>query len=300
VSENVFIQKDNPQSQGRLLRYLRKSNSIKQSEMAELLNVSQSMISKLENGTLDLDFKTWVIVQREFKLSTYDMAYGYVDSLKPLQNKSSIDSKSQHQFRIPSRYAKLPGSSARSTRPIIELVFQKLGYNNAISFFKNLKVDICYFCKMDNPISGNYHLDVAKLLIDKKILNKKTLKELRPMFQMENIHGSLENKYKKNVSAAKSIEQLIGNANKYEIDKFYEVHDKNENSLLISVMPNKCIDNMDLKDPEVGNYQGLYFKNYLNSYLDHFIEDNKTSHKIEILESYTDPKHSRWLYQVQL
>lgn len=300
MSDNVFISADNNKAQGRLLKFLRKKDGHRQNEMAKILGVSQSMISKLEKGTLELDFRTWVLVQRKFSISTYEMAYGFVDGLKPIKNSSSLSKETKHNFKISPRYGNLPGSSARATRPIIELVFNSLGYDAATKFFKEKKLDISYFTKMDNPISSNYHLDIAKVLMEKNILNKNSIKELNPIFEIDSIHGGLGCKYKKTQSTLKSVEQLISNANKYEIDKFYEIHDKNEETVMISVVPNKSIDNLNLKDEELGNYTGMYTKNYLDKYLSKYTEGRDKSKKIDLIENYTNPKHSRWLYQVEL
>lgn len=55
------------------LKYLRQQNGEQLKELAQLLNISESTMSKYENGFIELDIKKIVVISKHYKISLDDL-----------------------------------------------------------------------------------------------------------------------------------------------------------------------------------------------------------------------------------
>lgn len=110
----------------KVLRALRKYFGITQVNFYSLIGVSQSALSKIEAGTLELSAFQWIIVCDKFNVDSRSLFTGKIEHL------SGIGS-----FKISQQHSHQMTSNVRTAYSLIRYMYIKLGEKMATIFLRS-------------------------------------------------------------------------------------------------------------------------------------------------------------------
>lgn len=247
----------------RIIRSARKHANLTQTELAQVLEVSQSAVSKLESGLLIPSVYQWFEFCRYTNIPTDSHEIGYLDSLSPI---SIAQGEFEGGFRIPKKYSHAKGSSIRSIRPFVLWLENKLGEKKASSVLKDLGVDPDFFMYYGHQISLRFCADLVTWMIQKGYLLSEDLRGLAGVVKMKNNHGSLAQAYASATDAIDLLSKVLSKAQFYEANFFYKIEDQLKGSIDFSISANEHIlADRQLRDESFGQflakYRQIYFEN---------------------------------------
>jgi hypothetical protein len=106
--------------------------------MGKKLGISQSAISKVEQGLLVMSAPEWFQFCRITEISPSSIETGVIDI--PSSTHLSSDSR-EGSFRIPKEYSRFKGSKMRGLRPFLYQFHSVLGQKSFERFFEEKKID---------------------------------------------------------------------------------------------------------------------------------------------------------------
>ncbi len=221
---------------GRIIKAARMFYGITQMDMADILNVNQSTISKIEKGILEPGIFGWNEFLNRTKIkNTECYKTGYLEVPMPNLNTNQInESRHSGDFKLPAKYAKSKNITVRKIIPLIELLDKRLGETAFNQFAKSKKIKREYFYILNNPLNTTFEIDLMEFILQKDIV--KSLKELS-IIQNPKCHGILSKKYQDSKSPKMLIEYFIKKQNEYGIDFSYSLHELDHtNRIIIEAM----------------------------------------------------------------
>jgi transcriptional regulator with XRE-family HTH domain len=250
-----------------IIRTARKLRGKTQLEVADHLGVSQSYLSKLENGHLIPSSSQWFSFCRLTHVNpakTFEM--GIIDHGFPLGNETQYLNA---LFRVHSKYTQFAATKVRAIFPFIHYFIQQLGEAEFHAYCKDQFIDPDFFRVFDIETNFAMLLDLVQTLMERGCLRSDDLTRLLTPISSPSFHGCLHEDYDQTSSAKGIICHFVQNSAKYEMNFLYQIEDKKENHLTLSVRPNQFLNHFNYRDKSLGNffcqYQKGYFK-HLSSY----------------------------------
>jgi len=173
-----------------IVRAVRKYYQIKQVDFAPVLSTTQSALSKIEAGLLELSASQWLAVCDRYTLDPRLLFTGKIENLGErkfgLQDASRVGG-----FDIPTEYSFLMGSSVRTAYPILKFMKLKLSEKKFNSFIEASGFDMDYFVIMNNPLNIKFIEHCVSYLISEGILTQTNIHTIIEGAKFKDIHSSI-------------------------------------------------------------------------------------------------------------
>lgn len=282
----------------RIIRAARKQLSLTQTEVAAHLGVSQSALSKLENGILVPSAPQWFDFCRMTGISTESLLTGVIERNRPaaLENGSR-----EGTFKLPKKYATDRGSKVRAMLPFLTFLKTALGERKAREFIKSMKLDPDFFVDLDHQISLGFCLDVSRYLIRERLLKPKSLSALTKTVSLPETHGSLQLKYNQAHGTSNLLQVLLLSSRQYECNFKYQIEHIGPASLDVSITPEKHLERLSYRnDPELGNFLCQYKRSYFEHFMQYRNGARVKPDAVQELECHYTGNASRCVYQIRV
>lgn len=205
-----------------IVRAVRKYNQIKQVDFAPILQTTQSALSKIEAGNLELSASQWLSLCDKFTLDPRSIFSGKIENLGERKLKvESIDHVGG--FDIPDQYSYLMGSSVRTAYPILKFMRLRLGEKRFEGFLKSTGFDKDYFVIMNNPLNLKFIEHMVLFLLSEGCLSMDHLGSIIELGQFKDIHSSLMADIAHTHSLDGATKRLLAKVKStYELNTSYE------------------------------------------------------------------------------
>ncbi len=205
-----------------IVRAVRKFHQIKQADFAPILETSQSALSKIEAGNLELSASQWLSLCDKFTLDPRSIFTGKIENLgeRKLKLESIIHVGG---FDIPTQYSFLMGSSVRTAYPILKFMRLRLGEKRFESFLKSTGFDKDYFVIMNNPLNLKFIEHVVLFLLSEGCLSLNHVGSIIDLGQFKDIHSSLMTDFTHTHGLDGATKKLLAKVKStYELNTSYE------------------------------------------------------------------------------
>ncbi|MBI2519906.1 MAG: helix-turn-helix transcriptional regulator [Bdellovibrio sp.] len=218
---------------GRVFYAIRKFHGYGQSELAKEFNLSQSNISKIENGILAPDLFFWMEFTRAFKVQDPNCFYYGSAEIEdiPRLGKVEMSFYKRSGLKIPKHYFSIPLMTSRKIRPLIE-VFEKTLTKEWNKFLSDSKIPGAIFDILNFPIPTLLVKDVADFF-QKHAVKLDFAADLNLMTQAN--HGLIFDDYAHASTPVHMLKYFIQKQREYGIGLEYSIAEEKGNELTVHV-----------------------------------------------------------------
>ncbi len=218
----------------KLIKVVRKLHSVDQTEMASILGVNQSSVSKIERGNAVLSLEGYTQFCLKFNIPLHAHLLDYIDDMKFINLNNSI--KFNHSFKIDSRYRNFSSIAVRAIRPLIEFSKNQFGETYLNKKLEEQKVDPLYFYKMDNVINPLFLVDFSKQIIKEKNI------KLHDIFSSKNfytssVHGNVYESLSSSKTVIEAVEKYVDVSQLYDCNYDRELKKVNKKTIKLTLSP---------------------------------------------------------------
>lgn len=246
---------------GKILRAIRKYYGIYQIPFAEIIGVRQATLSRIESGKLELSAHQWVNLVTKYYLDAKCLTSGKIELLEPIK----IDVHNDDiygNFKVPSNYMNLRGSTVRTVYPFIKFMEAKIGITATNEFLKAQGIDPDYFVIQNLPININIIDDIFQHLVKRGLVSIKKYNEILNTVPVSNTHSLFLNGISGSDDPDKSFKKFTRFINQsYEINSKYTF--EGSKKCFVKVRDNKHIGEMNLSE-EFNKFRPLYNSSHFN------------------------------------
>jgi len=225
-------------NQSILLKAIRKYYQLSQTSFAQLLDSSQSAVSKLEMGTLELSATQWINLCREFSINPHALLAGYIDYLPP---KVGVDLRNLTKlgaFGVPEKYSSYNYSTVRAAWPILSYFQEIYGEDRLESFITESGYEYEYFFILSNPISLSFTNELVNTLFKFKNFSEQNIKSIFINAEVNKINSFIDSHIGRHENFSSLMESFIPIIPKYfEMDSNYSLMGKKNNIIQIEDRP---------------------------------------------------------------
>lgn len=173
-----------------IVRALRKYHQIKQVDFAPIIETTQSALSKIEAGILELSATQWLAVCERFLIDPRSIFTGKIENLGDRKVKVD-DMVNVGGFKVPQEYSYLMGSTVRTAYPILKFMRIRLGDKKFEAFLKTTGFDKDYFVIMNNPLNIKFIEHCVLFLMNDGCLTPDNVRSIMDMTQFKDVHSSI-------------------------------------------------------------------------------------------------------------
>lgn len=144
----------------RVIRCARKMNNLTQTDISEMLKISQGTVSKVESADLILSSYHWMRFCEICGIAMETIGSGYIEQFGFSQVTSN---RRVGKFQLSARYSNNAGMKVRDFLPLLDALQKKVGvseYSNILK--KKFKVDEDYFVNLDHQLSFYFVQDLME------------------------------------------------------------------------------------------------------------------------------------------
>lgn len=142
-------------------------NNLTQTDISEMLKISQGTVSKVESGDLILSSYHWMRFCEICGISMETIGTGYIEQFGYTQVTSN---RRIGKFQLSARYANNAGMKVRDFLPLIDALKNNLGEKEWKSFSKKrFKIDEDYFINLDHQLSFYFVQDLIEEMINQHV-----------------------------------------------------------------------------------------------------------------------------------
>ena len=205
-----------------IMRAVRKFYQLKQVDFAPIIQTSQSALSKIEAGILELSASQWLSVCEKFSLDPRCLFNGKIENLG--DRKIKVQSlRDVGGYQIPKQYSHMMGSSVRTAYPLIKFMRMRLGDKVTGDFLKSAGFDPDYFLIMNNPLNLKFIEHLVLFLISKGVLSISNVGSIIDLISFKDIHSSVVSELGNSLSIDTAAKKLLSRVKlSYEQNTFYE------------------------------------------------------------------------------
>lgn len=244
-----------------IMRAARKKKGLTQQEVASAVGVSQSALSKMENGILVPDMFQWYDFCNLTQIDELACKYGFIDDLGRLSIKHEVR---EGGFVLPGKYAHHRGEGVRNVLPMLDFIRHKVGEEKYHEYLNHLDLDADFFVNYNAQLNFNFYLDLVGDLSSKFEVTPHNLDQVTTSAATARVHGRLSTQYEKVKSSDKVILTMLKNMDKYQIDYRYEVKDQKEGLIDLAVTPQHHLKQFPVKN-DTGTLLCEYRKSLLKN-----------------------------------
>ncbi|MGK5085057.1 helix-turn-helix transcriptional regulator [Bdellovibrionota bacterium FG-1] len=248
----------------RVIRAGRKLIGKDQRTIANLLQVSQAALSKIEAGILMPSTSQWFRLCQAFGIeSEHSYKSGFIDNCSAATSEPTYP---ESRFKIPQKYLRHQGSKVRAIRPLIRFFADKLGEARLLEYFKHLNIDPDFFVIYDNQLNIRFNLELVTWLIESGNLKRDEIATMTKPLDTAEMHGRLHNEYVHAATKKQLLRSLLGHITKYESNFSYAICDEKADLLTLSVTPSPEMKYFDYKGASLGSFLCDYKKEYVKRF----------------------------------
>ncbi|HLE12421.1 MAG: hypothetical protein A2504_01425 [Bdellovibrionales bacterium RIFOXYD12_FULL_39_22] len=249
----------------RMVRCARKLSGLTQKEVCSNLRISQSYLSKIENGINVPSVVFWAEFCQLTGVNMDSVINGYLDDMTFSQVESGRISSG---IEIPQRYSYLRSMKIRGLNTLIFFAKNLMGNDGFEKTVTEMGIDPDYFCNYDNQLNINFLTDFLQKIKKSATEASVDTNNIFALVKQESIHGNFAKKLFSDNDPISLIKRLVRNAKKYESNFSYEILDESKNKLVFSLTPEGHLaefkknfsDNEDV-------FLSYLSKDYLNSFI---------------------------------
>lgn len=205
-----------------IMRAVRKFYQVKQVDFAPIIQTSQSALSKIESGILELSASQWLAICEKFSLDPRCLFHGKIENLGDRKIKVQ-DLRDVGGYQIPEQYSHMMGSSVRTAYPLIKFMRMRLGDKVTGDYLKSTGFDPDYFLIMNNPLNLKFIEHLVLFLISKGVLSLSNVGSIIELTSFKDIHSSVVNDFGNSPSIDTAAKKLLARVKlSYEQNTFYE------------------------------------------------------------------------------
>lgn len=205
-----------------VVRAVRKFHQIKQVDFAPLIQTTQSALSKIEAGQLELSASQWLSVCDKFVLDPRCLFSGKIENLGDRKLKVE-DCDRVGGFKIPEEYFHLMGSTVRTAYPLLKFMRIRLGEKRLEAFIKSTGFDKDYFVIMNNPLNIKFIEHIVLFLISERALSLNTISTILELGEFKDIHSSFLHDLDQSQAIETATKKLLSKVkHSYEQNTLYE------------------------------------------------------------------------------
>ncbi|HXH73942.1 MAG TPA: helix-turn-helix transcriptional regulator [Bacteriovoracaceae bacterium] len=184
-----------------IMRAVRKYHQIKQIDFAPIIDTSQSALSKIEAGHLELSASQWLTICQKFTLDPRCLFTGKIENLGGRKVKVE-NHKEVGGFQVPDQYSFLMGSTVRTAYPLLKFMRMKLGDKRTSTYIKSTGFDPDYFLIMNNPLSLAFIQHLVHFMLAEGLFNLSNVQSILDLGQFNDVHSLIID----DLSSIKSLE----------------------------------------------------------------------------------------------
>ena len=205
---------------GRIIRAARLYYGITQNELAEILNVNQSTISKIEQGYLEPGISGWHQFLEKTRIKNIEcFKTGYIDiPAIDLEVHSSNNTIKIGALKLHKNYAIDKSITVRKVVPLIEYLNAQKGEKIFHEFVISKGMKPEYFYILNNPLNSVFESDLCTLVM--RTTNLRNCNSLKGVSNV-NFHGSIGSRYKQASKPAHLLEQFVKKQKQYLLNYDY-------------------------------------------------------------------------------
>lgn len=241
---------------GDTIKRMRKCGKVSQQELADLLSIHQTAVSRVESGQQNL--LPWQLQQ----LSEY---FGVrVDAmLAGRVNYWALAERFGLNAPLPQNYREIAYSRVREVLPLLGFVLDLKGEAARDKMLASFGIEYAAISEPDQPISVQLTLDLFRELLSSKILTDGTFQKLIDQTRSEAVHGFLHPIYQTHESVLPLIITLVSNAHHYQRNFSYEISGLQKDRLELSIEPTPHMNKVLYRDEVLGDVLCRYRKAYI-------------------------------------
>ena len=265
----------------RIFRCARKQAGFTQGDICERLEISQSYLSKIENGINIPSVVLWAQFCDLTGIRADTVIHGYIDNMSVVSKKFDKDN---FIAKLPAKYVYSRTMKVRSLNSFLFYISGIIGDQKLENVLKFLGVDPDFFCNYDNEINLNFLLDLSKKFVEDGTINLEAMSKMVKNINNPTVHGNLASKYEIRNKPIDKIKALLSNVKRYETNFSYtSIKEVSKNNFLIMGEENELISDFKFRHDNITKELMSYVS---KRYLDEFTQSFDDS-KIEIYESYS-------------
>lgn len=245
---------------GRVIHAIRKFHGYGQIELAKEFRFSQSNVSKVESGILELDLFFWLELTRTLHVKDpYCFYYGTAE-IEGIPKLGKVDKSFYKRvgFKIPKHYLSDPLITSRKVRPLIE-VFERILAKPWNTFLKESKIPRVMFDILNFPIPSFLVKDLADFT-HKHAAKLDWVKDLNLTSQKN--HGLMFQDYASASTTFNVLKHFIHKQREYGIDHEYLIAEENGHESIVHVHASpellKVFSKKDLETNKFLNFSAEY------------------------------------------
>lgn len=280
----------------RVLRAARKCLGRTQQDMAQVIGVSQSAISKMESETLVPSVTHWYMLCKELRIDpkeTFDS--GYIDNEIAIGNSPSYPESS---FRLPRMYSKNRKSKVREILPCILFFEKELGTAAFDKFCGRKEVDPDFFAVLDNEIGFRFVVELVDFLVEKKVLNASSLSAVAAPVNQPNAHGMIHRKYDLAGDGEQLLKSFVAHSDHYGAYFRSQIVFSKGKRIDLAICPTEHLSEADCAETTL---HALLCR-YRSAYLERFLTYGGHLHSASVVEKECRYKNGadHCLYRIEL
>lgn len=252
-----------------VFRAARKRAGWTQAQVAEKLGIAQGTVSRFESGMYVPDIFVWLDFCRMMEIPERSCEWGYIDWLHSPREARLEENKRVGLFRIPARYARWQGSSARQARPLLDFARNRLGDARAEELVRMNGMDPDYLADLQAPISSQFALDLASMLIKRGDLRAATLDPLVKISLSGPSHGRFYGDYEGAGDAAGALAAWARNQAYYEFDHQWTVDAASKRRVDLVGKARDHVTRLE-RDPDVTAFMTRFQERYFEQFAHRF------------------------------
>lgn len=245
---------------GETLRRLRKCARISQDQLAQVLNLHQTAVCRIEAGSQNLE--PWHLQQLAeiFGVPVSSLLAGQV-------NYWQVATKYGQKPPFPEKYRDQAHTKVREMLPLLTYVRAARGGDYLFKVIDELEVDLVFLSSPDQPVSTILYLDILRSLIKEGLLaNRAVLKKIVAEARSEGVQGFLHPIYATQENVLNLMKSLVLNAHHYESNFTYKMESESKDCLEVSATPAAFLNKLGFKDELIGDYICEYRKEFYTQF----------------------------------
>lgn len=248
---------------GNLLSTIRKLKGLNQKQMADLLQSTQSTISKIEDGKSILTAAQWYYLCSQLNIGADALEFGKIDDMLPARFQKRFEDQVAN-YKLPKKYKLNAAITVRGLSPLTEMIKNK-SEEGFIEEMKSMGVDSDYFGKLDHLIGGNFFIDLYEKVFKK---NEKYLKDAfsQRYFNTQNVHGGLYRELNRIEEPERRLHFYSSKSALYDCSFKRSLKKESNNEFLFSITSEKhFVDVLNKGKPFFSKFIEDYLYNFSNA-----------------------------------
>ena len=244
---------------GEIINNLRVATGVSQQELATVLELHQTAVCRVENGTQRLTPVQLQSLAGFFGISIDSLFSGRIPF-------SAVSKKFGRTLAVPESYAGHPFSKLRDAYPLLDFLTLQLGQSKVHSLLASLKIPRELLLYPDTALGAEFQLDLFRIALSNGTLNQKTFPKLIAQTRSEKLHGSMHPIYETLLSPLPLLQTLIFNMHRYETNFKYNIEELDEKKLVISVKPELHMQEVPYREDVLSDWLCRYKKSYFSNF----------------------------------